>query len=326
MRPVILAGWLAAIASLSIHAQDVGRLYTQADLAKAGARYAPNLKGLWEEDFLSRLTPAERQQGGAVALTLPLIGAQRTPIDFYANALERRVSLPISSVKFLDDISIAIAYYERKGCGMGTVSDYVGVLRERPDELSSAPREALGVPADALKDEFVDDVSQKLLKSTVYFIVAHEYAHVMYGHAGYKSITAAQAQRQETEADAFALEVMRRIAVPPLSMAHFFMLVSRLEKSPADFETQAEYEAYLRTRATHPISSRRIIAVANALQANAASYARLQPNPQAWTQRIGMIAGQVRAVGETLDDPKMRQFMTMRSRTIAPASLRAGCQ
>jgi hypothetical protein len=326
MRLSRIAGCLgAALASLSIHAQDVGRLYTEAELAKAGARYAPNLRGLWEEDFLSRLTPAERQQGGAVSLALPLIGAQRSPIDFYAYPAERRVFLPISSVKFLDDISIAIAWYESKNCGMGTVSDYVGALRAQPAGWS-APRAALGIPTNALDDKMVDDVSQKLLKSTVYFIVAHEYAHVMYGHRGYKSITAHEAQQQETQADAFALEVMRRIAVPPLSMAHFFMLVTRLEGSPADFETAAEYESYLKSRATHPVSSQRILAVADALQANAASFARLQPNPQAWAQRLVLIAGQVRMVGQTLDDRKMRRFLAQRAATVNPASLRAGCQ
>jgi predicted Zn-dependent protease len=148
----------------------------------------------------------------------------------------------------------------------------------------------------------------------------------MYGHGGYKTVTAQEAQRQETEADAFALEVMRRIAVPPLSMAHFFMLLSRLESSPADFATPEQYEVYLRQRASHPVSSQRILAVADALQANAASYARLQPNSQAWTQRVQLIASQVRVVGQNLDDRKMRRFLTDRAKSVAPASLRTGCK
>ncbi len=327
MRLVRVAALLAAaMISASLPAQDIGRLYTQSELASAGSRYAPNLRGLWEEDFLSRLTPAERERAGAVALLLPLVGAQRTPMDFYANPQGRQVFLPIASVKFLDDMSIAIAHYERRGCGMGTISDYVGALRERPAEFAGSPREALGVPANALQDSFVDDVSQKLLKSTVYFVVAHEYAHVMYRHRGYKTITAQEAQEQETAADAFALEVMRRIAVPPLSMAHFFMLVSRLESSPADFDTPDQYEAYLRQRASHPVSAQRILAVAETVQSNAASYARLQPNPAAWTQRLVLTAGELRTIGQTLDDRAMRRFMTYRARTVDAASLRAGCR
>lgn len=327
MRSTIYAACLSVtVLGTPLHAQDVGRLYSQSDLASTSARMAPNLRGIWEEDFLTRLTPAERLRGGMVMLNLPLVGAQRTPLDFYASPPERQVYLPIASVKFLDDVYIAIAHYEHRGCGMGAASDYVGMLRERPTELSGSPREALGVPANALSEPMVDDVSQKLTKSTVFFILAHEYAHVMYGHRGYKVISALEAQRQEMEADAFALEVMRRIAVPPLSMVHFFTLVSRLESSPADFDTPEQYEAYLRQRASHPVSAQRIFAVADALQANAASYVITQKNPQVWERRVLQAVRELRAIGQILDDRAMRRFLTYRARTINPASLRAGCK
>lgn len=327
MRSAICSACLGVtVLGTPLHAQDVGRLYSQPELASTSARIAPNLRGLWEEDFLTRLTPAERLRAGPVTLNLPLVGAQRTPLDFYASPPERQVYLPIASVKFLDDVYIAIAHYEHRGCGMGAVSDYVGMLRERPGELSGSPRQALGVPANALSQPMVDDVSQKLTKSTVYFIVAHEYAHVMYGHKGYKAISALEAQRQEMEADAFALEVMRRIAVPPLSMVHFFTLVSRLERSPADFDAPEQYETYLRQRASHPVSARRIFAVADALQANAASYVITQKNPQAWEQRVLQAVRELRDIGRILDDRAMRRFLTHRARTISPASLRAGCK
>lgn len=315
-----------AVLGTPLHAQDVGRFYSQSDLASTSARIAPNLRGLWEEDFLTRLTPAERLRAGTVTLHLPLVGAQRTPLNFYANPPARQVFMPIASVKFLDDVSIATAYYERKGCGMGAVSDYMGVLREQPTALSGSPRESLGVPANALDDPFVDDLSQKLTKSIVFFVVAHEYAHVMYGHRGYNAISALEAQRQETQADAFALEVMRRIAVPPLSMVHFFTLVSRLERSPADFDTPQQYEAYLRQHASHPVSARRILAVADALQTHAASYVITQKDPKAWELRILEASRQLREIGNTLDDRAMRRFLTDRARSINPASLRAGCR
>lgn len=312
--------------AISVHAQDVRLLYSQAELVAAGARFSPSLLGLWEEDFLTRLTPAERQRAGAVKLLLPLTGASRAPIDFYSLPAQRQVVVPISSVKFLDDISIAIAHYERHGCGMGAVSDYVAALRERPGEFPGSPREALGVPANALDDEFVDDLSQKLLKSMVYFIVAHEYAHVLHGHRGYDSLTAQEAQRQETEADAFALDVMRRIAAPPLAMAHFFLLVSRQELSPADFDSLERYEAHLKSRATHPVSGRRILAVAEAIELNAKSFARLQADPKRWEQRLSGSAMELRAIGSALDDQAMRRLLAHRGRTIDHGALRTGCR
>lgn len=248
------------------------------------------------------------------------------PLDFFANVPARQVFLPIASVKFLDDLYISIAYYELRGCGVSAISDYMGVLRERSTELAGTPRHSLGVPPKVLDDPYVDDVSQKLTKSTIYFIAAHEYAHVMYGHAGYKSITAQQAQRQEAEADAFALEVMRRIAVPPLGLAHFFMLVSRLENSPADFPSIAQYEAYLQQRETHPVSSHRILALADALQENAASYVRTQSAPEYWERRMLAMVRDLRTVGQTLDNRDMRRYLAQRSKSVGVASLGVACK
>ena len=318
---------MAALGAAALaQAQHMGRLYSQAELQDANARMAPNLRGLWDEDFLSRLTPDERRRAGAVSLNLPLAGRPGAPLDFFANPPARQVFMPIASVKFLDDVYISIAYYELRGCGMAAISDYMGVLRERPTELAGTPRQSLGVPPTVLEDPFVDDVSQKLTKSTLYFIAAHEFAHVMHGHAPYGSITAQQAQRQEAEADAFALEVMRRIAVPPLGLAHFFTLLSRLEYSPADFPTTERYEAYLQQKATHPVSSQRILALADALQANAASYVRTQSAPRDWENRVLAVARDLQTVGQTLDDRDMRRFLAQRSKTVSPASLRVACK
>lgn len=325
-RALQAAVFAAALGGGPLLAQDVGRLYSQSELADAGSRYAPNLQAMWDVDFLTRLTPAERQRAGAVTLHLPLVGAQRLPLDFYALAAQRQVFLPIASVKFLDDVFIAMAYYDRRGCSMEAVFDYMGVLRERPAALPGSPRAALGVPANVLDDAVVDDVTQKLLKSAVYFIATHEYAHVMYHHQGYASITAREAQRQETEADAFALEAMRRIAVAPLAMAHFFALASRWEGSPADFDSAGEYETYLQRRASHPVSAQRILAVADALQENANTYARLQPDPPAWERLFLSDAGKLRAIGQMLDDRAMRRALTVRARSLDPATLRTGCR
>jgi hypothetical protein len=316
----------AAAATTPAHAQDLTLLYSQAELVRAAQRYSPNLRALWGEDFLSRLTPSERRLAGAVTLRLPLVGAHGTPLDIYADPSSRQVYLPISSVKFLDDIFIAMAYYDSRGCGLGSVSDYVAALREQPGAFRGSPRAALGIPADALDDRGVDDVAQKLLKSSIYFAMAHEYAHVMYRHRGYQSITAQEARQQEIQADAFALEIMRRIAVPPVSMAHFFLLASRLEYSPGDFDTAQEYEVYLRQRATHPVGAQRILAVADFMERNVKSFVRLQHDPIVWERRLLVTAGQLREIGRTLDDRSMRRFLAERARTMAPAALRVACR
>jgi hypothetical protein len=322
--------WLVAslllILSCSIcQAQDVGRLYTASELDRAANVYGPNLRLVWEEDFFSRLTPVERSQAGQVRLELPLVGAHRHPLDFYSDVPTHRVFLPIASVKFVDDLAVANAYYVRRDCFAGPISDYAAILRFRPTVLSGSPLQTLGVPASALDDRFVDDVAQKTLKSTIFFVMAHEYAHVMYHHAGYSLVTAAQAQRQEEEADAFALQVMRRIGVPPLALVQFFTLVSRLEPSPVEFRTTAEYEAYVRQEATHPVSGLRILAVAQAIEDGKADFARLQTEPKVWEAKLQTAVEQLRIIGRDMDDSKLRRFLAETAETIDVVGLAAGC-
>ena len=98
--------------------------YSTAELERASRTYHDNLVGSWEEDLLPRLTPAQRGAASTVSLRLPLLGAGRNPYDFYASPTARVVTIPILSVKFLDDLAIAATWYEVRGCSMDAVSDY----------------------------------------------------------------------------------------------------------------------------------------------------------------------------------------------------------
>lgn len=304
---------------------DVLTLYSLSELREYETRIRTNLTGLWQYDFLSKVTHAESVRAGPVRLSTPLVSAYRYPIDFYSDPIARTVFLPISSVRFLDDMALAFAYYGKKGCDVGIVSDYAGVLRLRPQELQSSPLERLGVPNTVSKDQDVDTLAQKILKSTVFFVAAHEYAHVMYQHTGYKTITAQQAQQHETQADLFALEVMRRIGVAPVGVTYFFLVTSRLEPTPGDFRSLADYENYLRQRATHPVSALRLVELAKALENNVDAFARLQADPASWGPRLQRDVEQLRQIASTLDDRKIRDYLADRARTADVAAFRLAC-
>lgn len=305
-------------------AQDVTRLYPPAVLQQAGKLYARNIQGMWEEDFVARLEPEERRRAGPITLLLPLVGENGHPLEYYTDPATKRVFLPIASVKFLDDLSIALAYYQRHGCDLSTVSDYVALLKSRPTEFNDPPLVALGVPDDALEDPYVDDVSQKLLKSTLFFLASHEYAHVMYGHRPYSEITAAQAQAQEIEADTFALDVMRRIAVAPLAMSQFFMVSTRLEATQQDFQSPAEYRAQL-ARSTHPVSALRLEKVAANIEDNLVAYANAQDDPPAYRKLLTTNVGDLRRISSELTDSSMREHMELKLRDVDPAQLSDSC-
>lgn len=306
-------------------AQDVTRLYPPDVLQQAGKLYARNIQGMWEEDLVARLEPEERQRAGSVTLLLPVVGVNRHPLEYYTDTATKRVFLPIASVKFLDDLSIALAYYQSQGCDLATVSDYAALLKRRPMEFDDPPLTALGVPEDALEDLYVDDVSQKLLKSTLFFLASHEYAHVMYGHRPYSEITSAQAQAQEIEADTFALDVMRRIGVAPTAMSQFFMLSTRFEAAPQDFQSPADYQAQL-ARSTHPVSALRLEKVAANIEDNLAAYANAQDDPPAYRKALADNVDDLRRIASEINDSSMREYLELRLRDVDAKRLSSSCR
>jgi len=316
--------WNATTAKSS----DYSKMYARQELIKSSKIYSDNLRGVWEHDLLGRLTRSEQKQARNIKLNLPLLGQNKYPFDYYANPLRREVFIPIFSVKFLDDMAIAIAWLERHGCSSEAALDYVGAIRYQPQSKHRfvPPLVALGIPDDALEDAFVNDVSGKILKSAIYFLMAHELAHVIYQHKGYKQITSRQAQQQEKESDAFALNLMRRIGVPPAGMAPFFAMASRFESAPGDFDSLSKYEDYLRDRLTHPLTSARLLSIAQKIRKNVNSFTREQTDPRAWRPRIFSMANDISKIGEILDDHAMREFQRRRSIQIDFKGLSKSCR
>lgn len=306
-------------------AKDFGRLYDEQILRRAADVYGPNLQGLFREDFLSRLTLQERRAAPRIHLATPLVGANRSPWDYYALIDRQRIVVPILSVKFLDDLSISYAYMDRFGCDREMLFNYLTKLLYDEDYPPTPPRAALGIPSDALDDAFVDDVSQKLLKSSIFFLIGHEYGHVMHRHRGYGQISSAEAQRQENQSDDFALGVMRRIGVAPMGLAFFFAMASRIEPVPAAFDSQADFDRHIRETLTHPLTGSRLRNVADYMRESAVAFARLQPDPQAYVRAIASTAGDIEKIGDTIHDGQFRQFQLQRGLATSGRQLRAAC-
>lgn len=307
-------------------AQDVRLLYPTAMLEKAEQVYAPNLHGMWAEDFLAKLTPLERKRAGPVSLDTPLLGLSKAPLTYYALPAQQRVVIPIASIQFLDDLSMAFSYYQAQGCDMGLVSDYVAALSRQAKPPAGTPRQALGVPDEAFQDELVNDTAMKALKSNVYFLMAHEYAHVMLHHQGYALISAKQAQLQEMQADDFALTVMRRIGVAPIAAVQFFLIASRLERAPGDFPDEASYQAYVKEVLTHPVSSARLHNLAAQIQAHLTAFAHAEPHPERVQASLAAAVPQLQEIARTLDDPKMRDHLARQAMALDAQALKTACK
>ena len=298
----------------SCQAADLSKTYDSRSLNYWHDRYEPNLKWNFENLIMNRLTPEERKAVGKVTLRVPLAseGAHRgNPLVYYSTVSPPEIVIPTLSVKFLDDLSIASAWLEENGYTLDSVMRYLGMLKYQfpgsfPGVTPPAPLTALKIPSDALKNKNVDETSQKILKSAIAWIMAHELAHVRYKHSYGNNARANQ--QQEIEADSFATEIFRRNGVAPIGTSFYFFFESYLAINSADFPSQQKWEQYIKER-THPLTPTRLKLIAENLQKKSEDFTRSEDNQTRAMQAVEESTQRIRDVSGFLADPMMQKGM-----------------
>jgi hypothetical protein len=307
-----------------LRAQEASRLYTDTALQQWQARYAENLQGNFTDVILPRLRPMERAKLDKVQLRFPLRAEPQAGLLSFSSEPKANppvVTMPTLSIKFFDDLCIASAWLEENGYELGTVTDYVVMLKyvepaSFPGGKHLPPLEALQIPANALRNQGVDDLSQKLLKSALIWVFLHELGHIYHEHQGYGGITAQQAQQQEKEADQFGTEIMRRIAVAPIGTVQFFTIATYLWPNRADFTSDAAWEFYL-AKTTHPLNADRLLSMAADLKRNQNAFVRSERNQQAALTGLATAITEIERLAQLLADEKLQQFSKQRAFTLA---------
>uniref|UniRef100_UPI00356451DF hypothetical protein n=1 Tax=Immundisolibacter sp. TaxID=1934948 RepID=UPI00356451DF len=313
---------LAALAGSTL-ANDFATLYAPAQLDRTRERTVPGVLANFRDVVWPALTAAEREQLGQVDLSFPALGPNG-PLDFYATAPPATINLPLTSLRFYADICLAAASLNRTGQSPQPVYDYLAMLKHRPaadfaDDRYPAPLAALGIPESARDDPRLDQIFYHCYASTVVFILGHELAHLYYQDPGYApGVPRAVAKRNETRADAFALELMRRLAAPPIGTPVFFMALAHLEANRYDFRTEAEFQAAL-AEATHPLTSARLRAIAGALRERAADFARADADPGATRDSLSQVGSEIERIAALLDDPDIQQGIGLTAQSTDPA-------
>lgn len=319
----LVAALLLGPAAAAAAERGYASLYDDAELAHWAERYRPGILSNLDEVLRPVLTREELRRLRDLRIDIPLRAASGHPLDFYALA-SGTVVLPAMSLKFLDDLSVAFAWLNRNGYSPETVQEYVGMLkygREADFGRWPAPLRALRIPEDALKDPAVDGLSQKIFKSAVIFILLHEMGHVLHGHPGYGPLVRrADARANEAQADAFALEVMRRLPAQPTGMFLFFQLMAYAGPNRGDFDGDAAWRQAME-RATHPVTPDRMRAIADILRRHADGFAVEYENRRTGRENVLFTADQIALVAETLSDPDLQKLVAMTSRRATLAGL-----
>lgn len=231
-------------------AKDFRPLYPTKTLQHVQSVYGDNIRGVLFEDIYPYLLPDERRSLSKVKLDIPLYGNNASIFEYYTGLQSGMITIPALSIKFFDDMALAFAWYEYKKRDKAKIVEYVARLYSQQDYLQ-APLTALAVPEKAWQQsQYVDDISQKILKSGIAFLLLHELGHWHYRHAGYDAISNKQAQQQEKQSDAMALDVMGRMHTLPFGMVIWFTVTGLLQGDPT----------------THPLSADRLYAIAEKIE------------------------------------------------------------
>ena len=328
MKHKVLCLLLCMVPVTVLASSDLSSLYDDQTLSYWKGQYK-NLRWNFEKQVLGALTPAERRRLGRVQLDLPLRAPGELagdPLVFYV--ARGRIVMPIQSVKFFDDLALAWAWFRVRGESTERVFDYIAMLKYRkPSELGlrqfPPPLEALNVPADVWKkDTRIDELSRQMVKSGIFWIMAHEVAHLYYRHPEYgQGVSHKQALLNEASADRFANEIMRRINVAPSGMANYFLFMAYWSPNRADFSSEQEWSDYQRLQATHLFTAERMKQMARDLKASPAGYSATEMDIPATIKRLQQTVGLLGRVANILEDQDSQRSIAIKARATDLQSL-----
>lgn len=308
-RPLFACAFCLAAAPARAQARPMP--YAPEELRRRGERLARNMPGLFAEDLRAQLPDPWPARLRDVTLTLPAgEEGELQPLHFAAFPMTREVQAPLRTLLFLDDLSGLWAHLERRRCGHDAAQRYMAMLFLKPPEGARppGPLAAFGLDDRIYEDPFVKDVSNKLLNSAVFFMLAHELGHLALEHR--PGMVGLASQQQEREADAFALEACAAVRLAPLGLMMFFAAAAAIEGQ----------------QTTHPLSGSRINALAFALRERPRLYVdRAERDAARAGQVVTYVAGQLEVVGEVLDRPGIRALLHRRAAATSWAELREAC-
>lgn len=302
---------------------DYSTLYDTRTLVADKPRYQRRLTELLQQGIRPALTDTQRRSLGQVQLRFPLPRGGDHPLNFmaYADGREGFVVLPVLSLKFLEDLATAYAWLHVSGHSLETIDEYVTMLRfqspgDFPGNRYPPPLDALRVPAGALNDSRVDDLSLRFRNTAYAFVLLHELGHLHLEHRGYGGISRATARANESAADRFALEALERADTIPMGAILYFQAQAYSQPNRGQFASEAAWERFLANDATHPVTAERLQSMARYLGGAAG-----RASAPAERTTLRFIATRLAGIAETLSDAHIQRCMAVVGRRTDLSSL-----
>lgn len=263
-------------------------IYTPAELQRVRDRAIPNIETVMWRDIVPRLPADQQARARTVTLHYPERGPG--PLSFYASPTQSRIYMPLTSLRFYDDIATLHAWFESQNCPKEYIQTYLAALLRAGEDLP-APFIAFGLDREVLfADTYTYDLSGKIFSSGVQFLLAHELGHILLEHS--TDINAMGSQQQEAAADAFALDHFARLGGNPAGIFWYFQA--------AWWHDPATPEGRLQN--THPVSAERIRAMAQRLMATPRDFAHGEADPDREARLISQLGMMTSGFADLIDD------------------------
>jgi hypothetical protein len=325
----ILLSWLLLAPTAAV-GEDLSRLYDRAKLAQEKPRLARRIQEMYTKALWPQFTAEEKRILAGVAFEFPLVGEiSGDPMEYYSGERGGRqfVAMPVLSLMFLEDLATAYAWLHVHGYSLETIDEYVTMLRYKQGAdfrggRHPPPLEGLQIPPKALADRRVDELSLRFRNTAFAFILLHELGHIRYGHRGYAGISTAQARANEQGADEFALDLLERTSTIPMGAILFFQAQAYFMPSRGQLQaegrikTDKDWDDYLRSKVTHPLTADRLRAMAARLDRTAR---RSGPGPEGETLRF--IATRLEHISAILEEPELQGCMAVVAHRADPSTL-----
>jgi hypothetical protein len=322
---------LVAMVSTSVAAQDVAKMYDRAAVAREQARLQSRIREIYVKAFEPSLTPEERRALSGVTFEAPIDGdphyGDHDPvIGYYSHSGTRVVTMPAISLLFFEELCVAIAWLQVHGYRLETVEEYAAMLKYRDARAFggryATPLEALGIPAGAVRDPKVNDLSLRFRNSGYAFILAHELGHIRYRHPGNRGVPVAVSQANEKQADQFGLDLMRRTSTIPMGALLYFQAGLYYFDNRADYPSDAEWQAHLSRTATHPLTVDRLEGLSRSVSALAEDFARGQPTRAGAIDTTRWIGDRFAEFAAFLKDPDLQRAIRAKAERSSVISLK----
>lgn len=230
--------------------------------------------------------------------------------------------MPVISLKFVEDLSIAYAWLHAKGYRLEPIDEYMAMLRYKrvqdfPNGRYPPPLKALGVPKDGWREPEVKDLYLGLRNEAWAFILLHELGHVVLRYPGNLTVSPEQSQRNERAADRFALDVLQRSQTIPMGMVLWFQATAPWFPNRADYPNDAEFRKAVAKSLTHPVSPERLRVIAQHMQSWPGS--GLDPRH---SEVVSYISRRLELITKMLADPDMQRAVAALAQRHDLASLK----